>query len=255
MEARIVVIDNDESMRNLFTGALQREDYEVLTYPYANISLVALEQDPPDLIILDFNARDEVIGWEFLQFLKMEDATAHIPVIITTTAFQLATEMKDYLFTRYIQTVHKPFDLDMFLVLVQKTLTESSQSGEILSGDRTLPILMVDDSEDLRDTFMTILRLEGYRVLSADNGLVALNSVSQADYRLILLDIEMPIMNGFEFLRAYELQLRPHAPVIIVSGEENIRSRVLPSFVVDVLRKPFIISELLSRVGKFAQPM
>jgi len=114
---------------------------------------------------------------------------------------------------------------------------------------------LVDDTEDLRDTFTTVLRIEGYRVLTADNGRVALDSVSHADYCLILLDIAMPIMNGFEFLSAYALQLRPHVPVIILSGEDDIRSRVLPSFVMDVLPKPFHFHQLLNLVGKFAEPV
>ena len=255
MEAYIIVIDNDNSMRDLFTLGLKRQGHKVLSYDYANINLIALEQDPPDLIILDFNAQDEIIGWEFLQFLKMEDSTAHIPILVTTTAFQLPAEVQDYLFTRYIHVVRKPFDLDTFLTLVQTTLTQASQAREIFSDDRTLPILLVDDTEDLRDTVTTVLRVEGYRVVIADNGLVALNSVSRANYCLILLDIEMPIMNGFEFLSAYERQLRPHTPVVIASDENNIRSRVLPSFVVDVLPNPFPLRKLLGLVGKFAEPV
>ena len=141
------------------------------------------------------------------------------------------------------------------MTLVQKTLTQASQAGEIFSGNPTLPILLVDDTEDLRDTVTTILRLEGYRIVTAYDGLVALDTLYHADYSLVLLDIAMPIMNGFEFLSAYDQQLRPHTPVIILSAEPDIRSRVLPSFVVDVLPKPFEIKSLLSRVEKFAHPV
>ncbi|MEP6986020.1 MAG: response regulator, partial [Chloroflexota bacterium] len=92
-------------------------------------------------------------------------------------------------------------------------------------------------------------------VVTADNGLVALDTVSRADHCLILLDMMMPVMNGLEFLRAYEQQPRPHAPVIVLSAEQDIRSRGLPAFVVDVLPKPFPIAHLLSRVSEFAQPV
>jgi len=255
MEACIVVIDNDEPMRDLFARGLTREGYEVSSYPYAHINLVELEQHPPDLIILDFNVRDEVIGWEFLQSLKLEDATARIPILITSTAFLFQADVQDYLLTRYIHVVHKPFDLETFLALVQKTLTQAGQAAEIFSGDHTLPVLLVDDTEDFRDSITTILRMEGYRVVTAYNGLIALDSVSRADYCLILLDLAMPVMNGYEFLSAYDQQLRSHSPVIILSGEDDIRSHGLPSFVVDVLPKPFEISHLLSRVEKFAQPV
>jgi DNA-binding response OmpR family regulator len=81
----------------------------------------------------------------------------------------------------------------------------------------------------------------------------ALNAVSEAEHCLILLDIDMPIMNGFEFLTAYERQLRPHTPVIILSGEQNILTRVLPAFVIGVIPKPFEIRQLLDAVEKYAQ--
>ncbi|MEP6606477.1 MAG: hypothetical protein ABJA60_10230, partial [Nitrosospira sp.] len=55
MEAEIVVIDNDASMRDLLTSCLKTQGWQVLSYPYAHMELATLEQHPPDLIILDFN--------------------------------------------------------------------------------------------------------------------------------------------------------------------------------------------------------
>jgi DNA-binding response OmpR family regulator len=255
---RIVVIDNDRSMRLLMTSSLQEKGWEAFGYDYAHIDLAIVAQRCPDLIVLDLenveNAGYTGNAWEFLQLLKMDDMAAKIPILITTD-FQLPTELRDYLLMRHISVVHRSYDLDIFMTFIHKTFTEASQADMILSGDRTLPILVVDDTEDLRDTITAVLRMEGYRVVTADNGQVALDRVSRANFCLILLDLAMPIMNGYEFLSAYELQLRPHTPVIILSAEDDIQSRVLPSFVVDVLPKPFEIRHLLSRVEKFAQPV
>jgi adenylate cyclase len=255
METRIIIIDNDESMRDLFTLGLKRQGWQVFSYSYAYVELATLEHHRPDLIILGFSDQDDGIGWRFLQLLKMEVATAKIPILITTTAFDLSAEVRGYLLSRHISVIYKPFNLKAFVTLVQETLTLASQAGVIFSSDRILPILVVDDMEDLNDTITTILRLEGYQVVTAFNGLAALDAVSRGDHCLILLDIDMPIMNGFEFLAAYDQQLRPHTPVIIASGGTDIRTRVLPSFVVDVLPKPFEITQLLRMVGKFTQPV
>ncbi len=255
---RIVVIDNDASMRLLMTSSLQEKGWEAFGYDYAHMDLATIAQCCPDLIVLDFDFENfENAGsvWEFVQHFKMDDTTAKIPILITTTAFQLPPEVRDDLLIRHISVVHRSYDLDIFMTFIHKTLTDASQAHIILSGDRTLPILVVDDTEDLRDTITTVLRMEGYRIVTADNGWVALDRVSRAEFCLILLDIDMPVMNGYEFLSAYERQLKPHSPVIILSGEPDIRSRVLPSFVVEVLAKPFEISQLLNRVGKFAQPV
>ena len=253
MEARIVVVDNDGGMRDLFTHALKRDGWQVASYTYAHIDEVTLEQYFPDLIILDFNLRDEGVSWEFLQLLKMGDTTAKIPILITTTASHLPAEVQDYLLTCYINVIRKPFDLKTFLKLVHKTLALANQAGEIFFGDRSLPILLFDDTDNLWDTTTTVLRLEGHRVVTVYDDLVAMDLVSRGDYCLILLNIAMPLRSGYAFLAAYEKQLRPHSPVIILSAEPDIQSRHLPSFVVDVLRKPFEIGQLLSLVGKFAQ--
>jgi DNA-binding response OmpR family regulator len=255
MAARIVVIDNDENMRHLFTLSLERQGWQVFSFPYAQLDLVALEHYQPDLIMLDFDLDDGGIGWELLQMLKMDDTAAAIPILVTTTAFQLSAEVQSYLLTRSIGVVTKPFDVNLFTALVQKTLKLASLSSVLFSSDRVLPILVVEDTEDLRDTIVTILRLEGYPVITAYNGLIALDAVSRAEHCLILLDIAMPVMDGFEFLRAYERQLRPHSPVIILSGELDIPTHKLPAFVVDVLPKPFAISDLLRLVEQFRFPV
>jgi len=255
MAARIVVIDNDPGIREFLAFGLKDEGYQVSTYGYAAVTLAALEQLMPDLIILDFNVRDGGIGWELLQLLKMDDATANIAIVITTTLVKISAELRDYLSTRFIRVVEKPFDLDIFLPLVKKTLQLAGQAGTLFSSDRPLPILVVEDGKSLRDALTTVLRLEGYSVVTADNGLLALDAVSRAEYCLILLDIAMPVMDGFEFLAAYDRQLRPHTPVIITSGEPDRVVKALPSFVIGVLRKPYEISNLLVLVKKYAQPV
>ncbi|MEP6984563.1 MAG: response regulator, partial [Chloroflexota bacterium] len=251
--ARILIIDNDKQMLDLSTTALKEAGWQVYSYAYTEIDLALVVQHHPDLIILDFELEDEGVGWEFLQALKMDDTTAKIPIIITTAGFQLPTELRDYLSIRYISIVHKPLDFDSFFVLIRKTLEEASQAATLFSGDRTLPILVVDDNEDMREATTSILRLEGYRVITAYNGLVTLDTISHADCCLILLDLDMPIMNGYEFLIAYDRQLRPHIPVVVLSAEPNIDFHALPNFVVDVLPKPFFLKRLLELVGRYAR--
>lgn len=255
MDARIVHINDDESMRELLTLGLKSEGWLLFSYPYDRVNLATLEEIHPDLIILDFNTGEAGKNWEFLQLLKMADATAKVPIIISTVPSQLSANMRDYLLIRYIKVANTPFDFDTLLPLIHKTLLEASQTDDILDGDHTLPILMVDDEDDLRDDLTTVLRMEGYRMVTAYNGKVALDTVSRADYCLILLDIDMPVMNGYEFLSAYHRQLRPHTPAIIISSHPNIETKHLPNFVVAKLPKPFHLKELVRMVAKYAQPV
>src|SRR5258708_10572220 len=228
MEAHIVVIDNDDDMRELFTLCLNDAGWEVFSYDYAHISMTSLKQLRPELILLDFNKQDGGTGWEFLQLLKMEDSTAKTPILVVTTAYPLSAEIQTYLLARYIYIVNKPFDLDAFMPIVQKTLTLASQASVVLSSDRPLPILVVEDTETLSETLATIFLLEGHQVVTVENGLLALAALYHAEFCLILLDLAMPTMNGVEFLRPYNRQLRPHTPVIILSGDSDLPKRAFP---------------------------
>lgn len=255
MRERILVIDNDSLMRQVIAVCLNDAGWEVFHNDYAHIDPSALKQFQANLIILNFNERDGGLGWKFVQLLKMDDETSHIPIIIMTTVFTLSAEIQAYLLTRYIHVIYQPFTLDVFIQRVQRTLMQSHQSGSLVSGDRALPILLVEDTQDLREAFEMVLMLEGYHVITAANGLLALKAVYQADHCLIFLDINMPVMNGFEFLRIYDQQPRPHSPVIILSAESDIQSHAFPSFVVDVLAKPFEIQRLLGLAKQYTQPV
>ena len=259
MTTRILVIDNDEPARDIFVanfGAGQGDaEWQVSGHRYADFNLAALVQLHPDLLILDFNTRYGNTGWQFLQMLKMEDTTANIPILITSSTIHFSAEMLDYLATRYIQVVYKPFDLDTFLAAVKNTILLASQAGTLFSSDRPLPILVVEDTAELQEALTTVLRFEGYLVVTADNGMFAIDALYNAEYCLILLDMRMPVMNGFEFLKAYNNQLRPHSPVVIISGEHDISKHLFPPFVIDVLPKPYSVSKLLSTVKNYAMPV
>jgi len=185
----------------------------------------------------------------------MDDTMASIPILITAPPFHLSASIRGYLLTRFIRVVYTPLDLDSFSTIVQETILQASQAYTLFAGDRTLPILVVEDADDIREDLATILTLEGYLVDTAHNGVVALDTVSRGEHSRILLDIAMPVMNGLGFVSAYARQLRPHTPVIILSGQTDLAMRVFPPFVVDVLSKPFGVPSLLRLVEKYTQPI
>jgi DNA-binding response OmpR family regulator len=246
MTTRTVIINNDYNMRNSIAIQLSKAGWESAAFSVAEFNLVSLIHVQPELIMLDLDGSGP--GWDLLQILREETATARIPIVVTTSHCCLPTEIKNYLLANCIPIVPDPYDVDSILPIIRKTLTSASQSGTRFTSDNSLPILVVDDSDILREELSMVLSLEGYQVAQASNGQQALEAVYHADYGLILLDIAMPQMNGFEFLRAYGGQLRPHTPVIIISAEPNIKAKVLPTFVVDVLDKPFEILKLLDMV-------
>ena len=112
-------------------------------------------------------------------------------------------------------------------------------------------ILIVDDTLDSLKLLAEILTAEGYRVHPADSGELALASVASSLPELILLDIRMPGMDGFEVLRRLKAEPQSrHIPVILITafGEAEHRVEGFKLGAVDFISKPFQRDELLARV-------
>ena len=120
--------------------------------------------------------------------------------------------------------------------------------------DAERPILIVEDDDDSREFLATLLRTEGYLVVTAANGEEALAVARKHRPRLILLDLMMPGMDGFAF-RAAQLRTPELAnmPVILISGledESQIARRIGP---LAEVRKPVNVDRLLEQVALYCE--
>jgi len=113
------------------------------------------------------------------------------------------------------------------------------------------PILFIDDDESIREFVSMALTDEGYQVMTAPNGAAALEQLRQARPALILLDMRMPVMDGWAFLKAYQKTQEPHAPVIALTASRNGPEAQLPPGVSSFLAKPFDLNELLDLIGQY----
>ncbi len=108
---------------------------------------------------------------------------------------------------------------------------------------------MVDDDPDILEALSEILEAEGFGIRQARNGLEALELVEQLPPSLILLDLMMPVMDGWEF--AERIRRRPdwaQIPVIVLSADRNIGGKARELGALGYLAKPFELNELLSLV-------
>jgi CheY-like chemotaxis protein len=110
-------------------------------------------------------------------------------------------------------------------------------------------VLVVDDDPEIRDVLVMALEEEGYEVRAGHNGRAALEILERWRPRVILLDLMMPEMDGYE-LRAAQLSSRALAdiPVIVLTAGQNIQGRVAALNATAILPKPFNLDLLLSMV-------
>jgi len=93
-----------------------------------------------------------------------------------------------------------------------------------MNQNRREKVLIVDDSEMVRNFHSYIIKMLGYQTVTAENGAVALEKLLGEEYHLLITDINMPIMDGYELIR----NVRDNGieiPIIVISTEEEYRSR------------------------------
>ncbi len=111
-------------------------------------------------------------------------------------------------------------------------------------------ILVVDDSPDIRLLVCTVLKHSGFATITASNGVEALEQVQQHQPAALVLDLNMPLMPGWDVARIMS-QEHPMIPVIIMTGQASLPSQVLEQVptAAKVLIKPFEMPELISSVS------
>ena len=116
----------------------------------------------------------------------------------------------------------------------------------------TRRVLVVDDDSDIRDLVFMVLVDEGYDVLLAPDGQVALHFASEHPPDVILLDYNMPVCDGPTFAAAYRRQPPPHAPIVLVTASHEAARRAAEVRADDFLGKPFELPRLLDLVQRYA---
>jgi CheY-like chemotaxis protein len=116
-------------------------------------------------------------------------------------------------------------------------------------------VMIVEDDFAIRETLRELLEDQGYHVTPAANGAEALARLrSNGSPKLILLDLMMPVMNGWEFRSAIEDDPRlSQIPVIVISADHGLEQKVDRMHVQGYLAKPFELDQLLRTVERYAE--
>ena len=178
----MLVIDDEPAVRDIMQRFLTREGYRVETAASGEEGLRLARAAAPDVITLDV-LMPGMDGWAVLAALKADPRLADVPVIMLTIVEErnlgYALGAAEYLV--------KPLDRDRLVEVIRRHRPER-------------PILVVDDEAEQRGLLRRILEREGYAVVEADNGQAALDRLRDGTPAVILLDLMMPVMDGFEFL-------------------------------------------------------
>jgi CheY-like chemotaxis protein len=116
-------------------------------------------------------------------------------------------------------------------------------------------VLVVDDDPAIRGLVADALRVEGYAVDLAAHGREALEAMRARIPATIVLDLMMPVMDGFSFMEAcHQEQLCDNVPIVVISAVQDALQRLHDVPVHACIAKPFDLDELVRTVGQFARP-
>jgi PAS domain S-box-containing protein len=244
---KVLVVDDDEHILQLLRHQLEAEGYQVVTAQQGKDVFELARTQRPDLITLDV-LLDDMDGFQVLEGLKRDASTSTIPVIIVSIVPDAETRGLSLGAAGYIG---KPFEEEQVLGQVREVLSSLGMAA----NDQVHQVLVVDDDRHIVDWLRTSLMNSGFNVHGAYNGREALALVREVSPDLILLDVKMPDMDGYEVIRTLRQE---HAtrdiPVIIITGsppdDDYEQVKILGMGVKHTLTKPFSIETLVEEIKR-----
>lgn len=242
----ILVVDDDPNASNLVKMQLERSGYRVFVLGRGGLVKAWAEKKHPDLILLDLILPDmeDMDGLDVLRGLKRTAATADIPVIVMSIVQDDGTAWQ----SGAVDYLTKPVESADLLQSVEQALTWQGR------------VLIVEDDPDTVGLFSATMRQIGFTPLVAANGYEALALARRYRPDLILLDLRLPGMDGYESLTHLKRDVVTQTiPIIAVSAHvsnvEQERNRLIALGATSFIPKPFSVEDLLAEVEVAIQPV
>ncbi|MEM7542238.1 MAG: response regulator [Pseudomonadota bacterium] len=244
-DLRVLVIDDDETIHDLVSRSFTKYDIGLLSARTGEEGL-KLAQSAPDLIILDVKLPG-MSGWDVLSELKINERTAEIPVIMMT----VLSESKVGHSLGAVDYVVKPVVGERLARLVQRHL-----------GSRKAKVLVVEDHPATREVITRTLESSGYDVAEAVNGAQGLEQVRAWAPELVVLDLMMPVMDGYEFLECLRaIPKYADLPVVVATARslspqerEELEAVVTRVIEKNAYTREELIAQIDQYVARFLSP-
>lgn len=237
-EQTVLVVDDEDNIRRPLRHILERDGYRVVEARTGEEGLAKAAAEHPDVILLDVRLPD-IDGFQVLTRLRADAGLAPIPVILVSImearerGFQLGAQ--DYF--------PKPIDQGRLMEAVGRLVQKTSRQD--------VKILVVDDEPHIVQAVTNLLEARGYETVTAQDGLESVVRARDTHPDLIILDIYMPDMDGFEVIK--QLRNRDDTcqiPIIILTASDlpvdELRAQSLG--VAEYMNKPFSEKELARAV-------
>lgn len=257
---QLLIVEDDENQRKSIIELIGHDDVAITAVSTGVEALNELRSKRYDCMVLDLMLTD-MTGFELLDRIRDDQQLSDLPIIIYTGKEldnKEETQLRKYAESIIIKDVKSPERLldetTLFLHRVEADLPEDKRrilqklhnKETLFEGKR---ILLVDD--DVRNVFALSSVLEGYRmdVTFAENGREAIEILQQDDFDLVLMDMMMPEMDGYEAMRIIrQIPAYEKLPIIALTAKamKDDRAKCIEAGASDYVKKPIQTDQLLS---------
>jgi CheY-like chemotaxis protein len=264
---RVLVIDDNHADLRIYQEILQDWQMQVVCMSVASAGLDELSralenQEPYRLVLLD-EMMSENDGFEFLKQMRANDRLRDTQVLMTSTAPESghAEKCRQRGVARYLAKpiVHSELLAAFMQVLVQDLPVQTPTEDRPTTDQAKIPlhILLAEDTLVNQKVAVGLLKKRGHQVQVAQDGLEAIAAWKAGDYSLILMDVQMPNLDGIEAtaaIREQEKVTGEHIPIIAMTANamKGDRELCLAAGMDDYVSKPFKPDQLYETIEQFA---
>ncbi|MDD3636474.1 MAG: response regulator [Bacteroidales bacterium] len=261
---KVLVIDDHEQSAKVITRLLDHWELQNVYTSDCNKCSDLLNQHNFDLILIDFYLKNKN-GVEVAEELKKQNSLKPDTAIILLSPSKANIEILKLKKAQKYEFLTKPVlqnDLRHLLITLfgskeQIREEESKLPAEIKPPEKPLEILVAEDQIINRKIVVQLLEKKGWKVKAVENGKIALDEACNSKYDLILMDVQMPEMDGFEAtreIRVFEIDKDYHTPIVAMTAHamKGDREKCLAAGMDYYITKPVNPSELYDTIEKFA---
>jgi PAS domain S-box-containing protein len=267
-QARILIVDDNQTNRMVLTKNVRALGSRVDAVPSGAMALERLRDahrasDPYHVVLLDMDMPD-MDGEQTARAIKSDPAIKQVKIIILTSIGQRdhATRLESLGCSGYLL---KPVKQQMLFDVVVAALGHDVRGPKFITRHTLpeqkrlgLPVLLAEDNPINQKLAVVLLQKAGYSVDAVETGLQVLEKVGGNPYSAILMDIQMPEMDGMETtrqIRAQEKDTNQHIPIIAMTAHaiQGDRERFLAAGMDDYITKPLEPKVLFSALNRWTQ--
>jgi len=258
-DSNILIVDDDIPTVNLIKEAVEQAGFNAIAEHQSSKVMGMIDNLTLDLAIIDLDM-PVVNGFDLIKMIKSNKNFSKLPIIIYTGKESYQEDLKkiDGLFSDLLKKSSTNIeDLAETVSAMINRYDEPSTPAEIKNVKDTVKILLVEDYKHSQIIVTRLLKKNNFEsIVVVENGLQAYEQVQEQHYDLILMDMQMPVMNGFEATQKIrELDTYKETPIIALTAfaMKGDREKCLEAGATDYIPKPIDSQEFIEKVKYYTE--